>query len=420
MPAPLLLDLSHTSHTRARTGIQRVARALARELAGDALPVCFDPYERRWRTLDAWETRMLAAEAPARARGAHWPLTARCRGWLRRIRGRPAPLPEAAAAPPAGAPDAAALEIPWGALVPEIFSPAVNAALPALFGAVRGPRVALFNDAIALQLPELSPAGTVARFPGYLRELLAFDGVAAISEDSRATLVDYWRWLGAARTPPVVAIPLGIDLPAATGPLPSSTEPWPAARSGTGGAGALPIVLSVGTLEGRKNHVALLKACEHLWSQGRRFELRLIGLTQAETGRPAAELIASLQAAGRPLLYDGPAGEPALEAAYAACAFTVYPSLAEGFGLPVAESLARGKPCICLGSAALGEIARGGGCIPLAAVTPAELAGAIGRLLDSPAELADLAAAARRRRFRTWADYAAALTAWMREIPRRD
>jgi glycosyltransferase involved in cell wall biosynthesis len=302
--------------------------------------------------------------------------------------------------------------------VPEIFSPTVSAALPALFAAVRGPRVALFNDAIALKLPELSPAGTVARFPAYLRELLAFDGVAAISEDSRASLVDYWRWLGAARTPPVVAIPLGIDLPAAAGVVPGSTGPAPGG-SGPGEPAPRPIVLSVGTLEGRKNHVALLQACERLWSQGRRFELHLVGLTQAQTGRPAAELVAALQAAGRPLRYDGPADEPALEAAYAACAFTVYPSLAEGFGLPVAESLARGKPCVCLGSGALGEIARGGGCIPLTAVTTAELAGAIGRLLDAPAERAELAAAARGRRFRTWADYAAALTAWMREVPRR-
>jgi glycosyltransferase involved in cell wall biosynthesis len=294
--------------------------------------------------------------------------------------------------------------------VPEIFSPTVNAVLPALFAAVRGPRIALFNDAIALKLPELSPPGTVARFPAYLRELLAFDGVAAISEDSRASLVDYWRWLGVAQPPPVAAIPLGIDLQGAGGP---TSEP------GSGESAALPVVLSVGTLEGRKNHVALLEACERLWSQGRRFQLHLIGLTQAQTGRAASELLASLQAAGRPLRYDGPADESALEDAYAACAFTVYPSLAEGFGLPVAESLARGKPCVCLGSGALGEIADGGGCVALAGVTPAELAGAIGRLLDSPAELAELASAARRRRFRTWAGYATALTAWMRDVPRR-
>ncbi len=43
MSAPLLLDLSHTSHTRARTGIQRVARSLWRELGTAAQPITFDP-----------------------------------------------------------------------------------------------------------------------------------------------------------------------------------------------------------------------------------------------------------------------------------------------------------------------------------------------------------------------------------------
>jgi hypothetical protein len=47
------------------------------------------------------------------------------------------------------------------------------------------------------------------------------------------------------------------------------------------------------------------------------------------------------------------------------------------------------------------------------------MAGAIERLLGSPAELAALAAAARARRFRTWSDYAADLMAWLPELPLR-
>jgi glycosyltransferase involved in cell wall biosynthesis len=357
---------------------------------------------------------MLEAGAPAKGRSAHWPLSARGRGWLRRLRGRPAALPAAASF----SRGAGTGEAPWGAVVPEIFSPEVNAALPALFAAVRGPRVAIFNDAIALRLPELSPPGTVARFPAYLRELLAFDGVAAISEDSRASLVDYWRWLGVAQPPPVAAIPLGIDPPPSEG-YSATAAPQDAAPD-AGPTPARSIVLSVGTLEGRKNHLALLDACESLWTRGRQFELHLIGLAQSQTGSPAVERIAALQAAGRPLRYDGAVDEAALERAYAACAFTVYPSLAEGFGLPVAESLARGKPCVCLGTGALGEIAREGGCVPLTAATPAALAEAIGRLIESPGEVGALSEAAGRRRFRTWAGYAAALSAWMGDVPRRD
>ncbi len=382
MTGRLLLDLTHTSHTRARTGIQRVVRALHRELGDAALAVTFDPYLGGWRPLEAWEQANLGSEAPAGKRGAQWPWTARLHGRWRRATGHAVVLPEAAE----------------GFLTAELFSPAVGANLPRAT-----PRVAVFHDAIALRFPELSPAGTVARFPGYLHELLTFDGIAAVSEDSRAALVDYWRWLGAAQTPPVVAIPLGVD---------------PVAPAASAGPAAIPVVLSVGTLEGRKNHAALLEACELLWARGEKFQLRLAGAVQAQTGRAALARLRTLQAAGRPLRYDGPLADAALAAAYAECAFTVYPSIAEGFGLPVIESLAHGRPCVCSARGALGELSLLGGCVPLASVDAASLAAAIAELLASPAERARLAADAQARKFKRWNEYARELTTWMRTLRR--
>ncbi len=382
MPA-LLFDVSHTSHTRARTGVQRVVRSLLRELGEGALPVTHDPHQGVWRPLDDWERANLAAETPGAKRGARWPLSARLRGRWRRWTGATPILPAETA----------------GFLTAEIFSPAVGAQLPAAI-----PRVAIFHDAIALRYPELSPAGTVTRFPAYLTELLRFDGVAAVSADSRDALVDYWRWAGATRKPPVVAIPLGVD---------------PVRTAAAGTPPATPVVLSVGTLEGRKNHVALLEACGRLWAGGAKFTLRLAGGVQAETGRQAHERLRALQAAGRPIRYDGALTDEQLAAAYAECAFTVYPSIAEGFGLPVIESLAHGRPCVCSGRGAVGEQSRAGGCVPLEAVDAGALAGAIGRLLDSPAELAQLTAAARARTFRSWTEYTRELVDWVATLRRR-
>jgi glycosyltransferase involved in cell wall biosynthesis len=395
VPAPLLLDLSHSSHTRARTGIQRVTRALYRELAGRAAPVCFDPFERAWRPIEDWERDNLAAAAPSPGRGAHWPLDARVLGHLRRLRRRPSSM--TGLLPAAGG-------APEGVLVPEIFSPGVAAALPDLFAASSGPRVALFHDALALQLPECTPQGTVARFPAYLRQLLSFDGIAAVSADSREALTDYWRWLGVDRTPVVTAIPLGLDPPPKMGRVEAPA--------------AVATVLSVGSIEARKNHAALLDACESLWIQGARFQLRLIGIANTETGGPALERIERLRSAGRPIQYDGALGDDALEAAYRECAFTVYPSLAEGFGLPVAESLARGKPCLCRSTGALGEISRDGGCVDLGAAGSPDIAAAIGDLLKNPSQLAALETAARGRRFKTWAEYCAELLGWMATLRR--
>jgi glycosyltransferase involved in cell wall biosynthesis len=103
-------------------------------------------------------------------------------------------------------------------------------------------------------------------------------------------------------------------------------------------------------------------------------------------------------------------------AAYEECAFTVYPSLVEGFGLPVIESLAHGRPCICSGAGALGEISRQGGCIPLEKVDADTLVPAISRLLNSPDQRARLSAEARARRFKTWNSYAMELTQWIQTL----
>ncbi len=387
-----LFDATHTSHTQAQTGIQRVCRSLYTELAKGRKTgaVCYDPYLKSWRATDAGETATLRpGQAAGSSRGAKWPLHRRITGHARRLLGAKPALPAGAAF-----------------ICPELFSARVGARLPEIFARVRGPRVAIFYDAIGLQYPELTPPGTVARLPAYLRELLLFDGVAAISETSAASLRDYWRWLGVSDTPVVTAIPLAID------ERPSPPDGIPAQR-------AIPRLLCVSTLEGRKNHLALLQACERLWQEGVKFELQLLGLARTDTAAAALAKVSALQQAGRPVLFEGSVSDAALHTAYRECAFTIYPSLIEGFGLPVLESLQYGKPCICSGRGALAESTRDGGCVALDAVDAASLAPAIRRLLQNPAELAALGAEARARHFKSWPSYTLELTAWMEGLPRR-
>lgn len=386
----LCFDATHTSHTAAQTGIQRVCRSLFAALQdqGRVGPVCYDPHLIGWRPLAAGELAVLSDRSggTGKSRGAKWTLSQKIAGAGRRWLNKKPGLPRAN-----------------GLICPELFSAKVGARLPELWPAVTGPRVAIFYDAIPLKFPELTPTGTVGRFPVYLRELLQFDGVAAISEDSAASLRDYWRWLGVAQVPEVHAIPLGLDL--------FQVKPEPV-------AGGISRVLSVGTIEGRKNHLALLEAAEILWRDGLKFELELIGLPRADTAAPALAKIGSLRAAGHPLAFHGSVSEASLHHAYARASFTVYPSLIEGFGLPVLESLQHGKPCVCSARGALGEVARGGGCLALDTVDAASLAAAIRRLLANSDELAALGAAARQRTYRTWREYAVQLTSWMATLRR--
>jgi glycosyltransferase involved in cell wall biosynthesis len=382
----ICFDATHTSHTRAQTGIQRVVRSLFAELAAreTVAPLCFDPHQHAWRTLNAGELTTLRDRASAAgSRGAKWSLAQKIAGRARRLVGQRSALPPARSL-----------------IVPELFSAKVGAELPGLLAQVRGPRLAVFHDAIGLKFPELTPPATVARLPTYLFELAQFDGIAAVSEDSAESLCEFWRWAGVKHAPPVQAIPLGID-PQRT----ASAPPVGPVR-----------VLCVSTIEGRKNHAALLDAAETLWSEGRAFELELIGLPRADTAGATLARIAELRAAGRPLIAHGAVSDDRLHAAYARSTFTVYPSLSEGFGLPVLESLQHGRPCLCSARGALGEAARGGGALALESVDARALTTAMRQLLTDSILVTELSAQARARKFRSWSDYTNDLLRWMNSL----
>jgi glycosyltransferase involved in cell wall biosynthesis len=98
--------------------------------------------------------------------------------------------------------------------------------------------------------------------------------------------------------------------------------------------------------------------------------------------------------------------EEELEGLYRSATCFVFPSLYEGFGLPVLEAMARGVPVACADRGSLAEVANG------AAVTfdpeePLAIAGALERLLGDPVERERVSAAGRANAARfTWAETA--------------
>jgi glycosyltransferase involved in cell wall biosynthesis len=172
-----------------------------------------------------------------------------------------------------------------------------------------------------------------------------------------------------------------------------------------GPAGDPPVVLSVGSHEPRKNHLSLLHAAEVLWREGLRFELRLVGGSGWST-QGFDQRVEELQRAGRPVRVERSVGDDELWQAYAQARFSVFTSLHEGYGLPVAESLACGTPVVTTSYGSTAEIAAGGGAVLVDPRQDAELVAAMRTLLTDDAELGRLREQARRREPRTWADYA--------------
>jgi glycosyltransferase involved in cell wall biosynthesis len=159
-------------------------------------------------------------------------------------------------------------------------------------------------------------------------------------------------------------------------------------------------------LEPHKNHLRLLDACEKLWRDGFSFELRLIGcMAYPDTAWRIWRRIRSLKKAGRSVQWQAHVSEAELSSAYRECSFTVFPSLLEGFGLPIIESLWHGRPVVCGNNGALGEIAAGGGCEIVEPQSEESLGRGLRLLLTNERRYHDLCAEIQRRKFRTWKDY---------------
>lgn len=116
------------------------------------------------------------------------------------------------------------------------------------------------------------------------------------------------------------------------------------------GAGAQPYVLSVGTLQPRKNYVRLIQAFADL-KPG--IQLLIAG----GRGWLYQDILAAADAHGDCVRILGFVDEADLPALYRNAALFAFPSLYEGFGLPVLEAMACGVPVVCSAASALPEVA---------------------------------------------------------------
>lgn len=179
--------------------------------------------------------------------------------------------------------------------------------------------------------------------------------------------------------------------------------------------------LFVGSLEPRKNLSLLLDAWE-LLRRDRPEAARplLLAGPPGWKNRELRERIAALEPAGVRLL--GRLERPALARLVASATALVYPSLFEGFGLPVAEAMACAVPVVVSDRSSLPEIAGDGGVV-VDADDPAALAAAMELLVVEPASARALGEQGRERSRRvTWESAARELTAVFREAlaaPRR-
>lgn len=164
-----------------------------------------------------------------------------------------------------------------------------------------------------------------------------------------------------------------------------------------------PYVLFVGTLEPRKNLVRLVRAYRRVAAAGGPHALVLAG----PLGWHAEALLRELALEGPgEVLLTGSVGPISLDALYRGADCFAYPSLYEGFGLPVLEALARGVPTVAADGSSLPEVF-GDAAVGIDPTSVRQLAEAIERVLGDRSLAARLRerGPARAERF-SWDDTA--------------
>ena len=199
--------------------------------------------------------------------------------------------------------------------------------------------------------------------------------VLVISERTREDLLACYPIAGLEKK--VVLLPLGATPSGPAGPLPPGLERG--------------FILAVGTVEPRKNYPRLLAAYRQLRSQVDVPELVI-------AGRPGWAYGDTLQqiSAEPGVRYLGHVDDATLTALYESAGVLAFPSLYEGFGLPLLDAMAHGVPSVVSSVGAMPEVANGAAIL----VDPEDvssIASGLERLLADPALREKIAGEGRRR-----------------------
>ncbi|HLH96467.1 MAG TPA: glycosyltransferase family 1 protein [Xanthobacteraceae bacterium] len=208
----------------------------------------------------------------------------------------------------------------------------------------------LIYDLIPLENEAFVEAQHVVGFKSWLEQALPVaDVVLTISQYSREALLA-WAAQRGWKLPQVAVMRLGSGLSKSDSTMPAELASL-----------KLPsrYVLFVSTIEIRKNHRLLVRLWRRLLERHGAAAVPVL-VFAGQIGWKVDDLLAELEATryldGKIMLMPG-LSETELRQAYRSCSFTVFPSLAEGWGLPVAESLIHGKFCVASSRTSIPEVA---------------------------------------------------------------
>lgn len=203
----------------------------------------------------------------------------------------------------------------------------------------------LVHDVLPEEYPQWFSNASVFLYRRWIRSVaILADGVFCNSQDTKQKILDYCKDRFGFEKESLAAwvLPMGWDISSArvntSGDdrfhelLNSSIEPAASA-------------LMVGTLEPRKGHQQVIAAFENLWKGGCNSNLIIVGRPGWKT-EVLQDSIRKHPLLNRRLFWLDNASDETLELLYRICNGVIIASLAEGFGLPMIEAIGHGKPVL--------------------------------------------------------------------------
>ena len=254
---------------------------------------------------------------------------------------------------------------------------------------------ALFHDAIPISHPELVRRQAAKRHAVYMAALSKTDLVIPVSSSAAEQCRLFFK-------NHLLPLPT-IHVCSSAGEFPGTPRPPAKPKGSSGGVN----ILCVSTLEPRKNHKTLLEAFEQASSATSHPSLWLhLAGDRYKGAESVVDLVKAASTRNRQIVWHGKVTDSQLVDLYRECDFTIYPSIVEGFGLPIIQSLWNRRPCVCANFGAMAETASQGGCLTVEVRDPAKLSGAIVTLATRPDVRQKLVEEIEARHFKTWCDYA--------------
>jgi glycosyltransferase involved in cell wall biosynthesis len=374
-PRAVLVDVTFSAANEHNTGVQRVVRSFVPEWVRSGRPVRpvrWSPAGGGYVDLDPIERVRVLDWGAARP-----PLTAAT---------RPHPRP---------------ILVPWGAAVffPEVLQQG-ECAEAACLAEYSGSRIGVLgHDTIPISSADTVPEPESERFSKFLDVVKHADFVAGVSRSAANEFAGFVHALPAQglRGPRVAAVPNAVEPPAG-----ALAAPEPPAE----GPGLPPLVLCVGSHEPRKNQDAVFAAAQSLHQQGLVFRMVFVGGGGRQQTAAFDAEVARWQRRGMRVESHRRLADQELWALYKEARFTVLLSLHEGFGLPVAESVALGTPVLTSDFGSLAEVAQGGGCLTVDPRDDDRIIAAMRAMLTDDALIERLRTEAAAAPTRSWAQFA--------------